>query len=568
MQRIAIALLTATWTLAAEAQQPLYDLRSPVPGDEMGAAVVPLGDINGDGRGDFAVGGPEADGQQPDAGIVWAYSGADATVLWTFPGFRTADRTGASLAPIGDANGDGVKDLIVGAPGFDDPLGGLNAGAAWVISGADGSYIRQAYGNQPGEAAGFAVTGMGDDHYAVSAPFWEPLGSFTTSHGRVYVYHTPTGSLHYTATGSKGGDQFGYALGDSGDVNGDGFSDLLVGSPGHDKPGFPFSIPDAGRVDCLTALLGSTAYSIQGWGGRFGAALSGGLDLNGDGLADFVGGAPTESNGGRVHAISGAFGNPILWSITGTASGDEMGAAVALFPDATGDGLPDVMVGAPGEDVGSNVDAGSASLVSGANGQIQGTMYGYQPGDRMGDAVGWGGFVNQDGYADPFGCAPKSNTPSTGGWVRTSLGNAPAPTFYCTAKVNSAGCTPYISYTGAPAVSVSANYFKVIATNVLENKAGIMIWSTSAASTPFYGGTLCVKAPIKRTPVQTASTQTLWPTLPCKGFYEFNFNEAYRSSQGIGAGDTVYMQYWSRDSGFAAPNSIGLTGGLQVLVHP
>ena len=80
MQRTMTTILAATCGLAAGAQQMTHELFGPTPGDELGADVVPLGDINGDGLGDFAVGLPAADGLVANSGAVWAYSGADDTV--------------------------------------------------------------------------------------------------------------------------------------------------------------------------------------------------------------------------------------------------------------------------------------------------------------------------------------------------------------------------------------------------------------------------------------------------------------------------------------------------------
>ena len=367
--------------------------------------------------------------------------------------------------------------------------------------------------------------------------------------------------------GPNDGDQLGYALGHAGDIDLDGFPDLLASAPGHDSITPLWTLYDRGMVYCYT-VTGTELFWKLGGGGWYGNDVSGGLDLDLDGTPDFVVGSP-QIVAGRVFAVSGAPGNPTLWDIPGAATGDEMGASVALIPDATGDGVPDVMVGAPGTDLGAFGNVGSASLLSGATGQVQYSTYGNQPGDRMGDAVGWGGYINPGRLRRPgrlrsqvehhqhrrLGPDHARERGSAGGLLHRQgqLGGVHRRTSA------PRECPPSRSTRRAsPCTRPTCSRAKV----------GIMIWSRSAASTPFYGGTLCMSAPIKRTPIQTSTTQTQWPSLPCQGYYTFNFDEAYRSSKGIGAGDTVYLQYWSRDSGFAPPNSIGLTDALQVLVHP
>jgi hypothetical protein len=139
------------------------------------------------------------------------------------------------------------------------------------------------------------------------------------------------------------------------------------------------------------------------------------------------------------------------------------------------------------------------------------------------------------------------------------------PASYCIAKTNSLGCTPTIGSTGVPSMSGANNFF-VTASSVRNNKTGILLWGGSSASTPFFGGTLCIAAPIVRTPTQ-ASGGTQGPD-DCSGGYSFHFTQAYLASQFLSAGSTVYAQYWSRDPGFSPPNNIGLTDALRFTVCP
>jgi hypothetical protein len=136
---------------------------------------------------------------------------------------------------------------------------------------------------------------------------------------------------------------------------------------------------------------------------------------------------------------------------------------------------------------------------------------------------------------------------------------------YCTAKTNSQGCVPEVGFSGIPSTSGPDNFF-VTASNVLNNKTGLLLWSHGQASTPFFGGTLCVAQPITRTSAQNSGGNP--SGTDCSGTYSFHFAQSYMVGQLLGGGSTVYAQYWSRDPGFAAPNSIGLTDALRFTIIP
>ncbi|MCE9595813.1 MAG: PQQ-dependent sugar dehydrogenase, partial [Planctomycetes bacterium] len=140
-----------------------------------------------------------------------------------------------------------------------------------------------------------------------------------------------------------------------------------------------------------------------------------------------------------------------------------------------------------------------------------------------------------------------------------------AGTTYCTAKVNSKGCTPTIAATGALTVGAPDD-FVVRATNVLNKKNGLLMRSSAAANLTFGGGKLCVQPPIHRFPPTNSGGSTTG--LDCSGVFAQTVSDAYLASNGIVAGTTAYFQFWSRDPGFSVPNNIGLTDALKVLVCP
>lgn len=136
---------------------------------------------------------------------------------------------------------------------------------------------------------------------------------------------------------------------------------------------------------------------------------------------------------------------------------------------------------------------------------------------------------------------------------------------YCQPKTNSSACVPRISYLGAPSASGQSQFF-LTANHELYNKSGIFFWSTSPASIPFAGGTLCIKAPLVRTDVQFSGG---FPQNgACGGSYSFHFSPAYMAEEGVVAGNTLYGQFWGRDPGFQPPNNISLSDGLSFTVGP
>lgn len=133
-----------------------------------------------------------------------------------------------------------------------------------------------------------------------------------------------------------------------------------------------------------------------------------------------------------------------------------------------------------------------------------------------------------------------------------------APASYCTAKVNSQGCTPAIGFTGSP--SSGSDDFFIDASNVLNYRAGMLIWSRAPAALPFQGGTLCVALPIRRTTLQDSAGEP--GSEDCSGTYSFHMSQAYMASQGVAFGDVIHAQYWSRDP-LSSPYPAGLTDALQ-----
>ncbi len=374
-----------------------------------GQAVGTAGDLNGDGYDDVLVGAPGFDNVQTDEGRAYVFLGSTPVITdyqWSAGGQSAGDELGRSVATAGDVNGDGYSDVVVGAPSNDET--GPGAGKVYVYYGSGSGLGLEPAWTALGEAAedGFGsavgtagdVNGDGFDDLVIGAP---GHGS-----GRVYVYYGSAaglGGVGWMANGQYGGDELGSALGTAGDVNRDGYDDLLVGAAGY---------PDGSAYGKVYLYhggangLGTTAAwaaSGQSAGQRFGAAVATAGDVNADGYADAVIGAPLGNKVYVYHGGPGGLAPSAAWTKTGDA-GSQFGYAVGMAGDVNGDGYSDIVIGAPMLDPAGLADAGRASGYYGAVGGLSSSpswsVDGATAGSRLGAAVGTAGDVNGDGYAD------------------------------------------------------------------------------------------------------------------------------------------------------------------------
>jgi len=210
----------------------------------------------------------------------------------------------------------------------------------------------------------------------------------------------------WSVAGVTGGDHLGTSLALGPDTNGDGYADLLVGAPGADG-----ALLESGRAFLYDGLSGDllAAFEGPGTGSEFGAAVSLGPDVDGDGRGEVLVGAPrasgTSFDTGGAFLYSGATG-VLLAAYAGEATGDRFGAAVAVGPDADGDGRGDVLVGAPGFDAPGRADAGRAYLYGSADLAVPRKLTGEAADDQFGFAVSLGPDLDGDGRGDALVGAP------------------------------------------------------------------------------------------------------------------------------------------------------------------
>jgi len=395
--------------------QLLYQKNGASANDALGVSVAGTGDVNGDGRADFIVGVPGADtGVLLDVGSAYVYSGADGALLYQKSGAEANDQLGLSVVGNGDIGGDGRADFIVGAY-LANPSGRANAGSAFIFSGADGQLLYQKDGSRSGDRLGGSVAGAGDvnadgrSDFIIGAERANPNNSIDA--GSAFVYSGADSTLLYRKDGTSSGDELGFSVAGAGDVNGDGKDDFIIGAPFASPGGFIL----AGSAFVYSGATGGLLYQKNGAAGSelLGSSVAGAGDINADGRADFIVGAPGASpNGlgaaGSAYIYSGADGT-LLFQKDGTAIGDNLGSygTVSGAGDVNGDGRPDFIIGAYGADPSGRINAGSAFVFSGIDGLLLSQIDGDSAGDNLGSVAG-AGDINGDGRTDVILGAPGS----------------------------------------------------------------------------------------------------------------------------------------------------------------
>jgi len=391
-------------TLASSAAR-IYD--GDVPGDQLGRSVVVIGDVDDDGLADYAISSRGNDPVETNAGRIVVHSGVDGSVIATLDGEGTSNQFGEALAPAGDVDDDGRADLIVGA--WANSAGGSTAGRAYVYSAAQGAPLYTFTGLSSGDTLGDSVNGAGDvdndghDDVIVGAPTRD-IGASNT--GQVTVFSGADGSVIWTVNGENENDRLGVSVAGVGDINGDGYADFGAGAHLFDDGG---GITDnRGRVYIYSGKTGALLYHVtgEGAGDNFGWDIAPAGDVNNDGDADFVVGAPLNdalgSNTGRVYVYSGPTG-ALLHTFTGEAAVDKLGLSVGPAGDVDSDGFADILTGAWWNDAGTGASGdnrGRAYIFSGRTGALLHSFTGEASLDHLGRPVSGGHDINADGTPD------------------------------------------------------------------------------------------------------------------------------------------------------------------------
>jgi hypothetical protein len=461
--------------------------------DFAGYSVNGAGDINGDGTEDLIIGAHHADpggrsnaGQTyvvfgglnvGDAGVIdlSGLDGRNGFALNGIDGISGDDISGISVDGAGDVNGDGTADVIIGAF-YGDPPGRWNAGQSYIVFGGvhvgatgrieladlngsngftlNGWHIRGEAGGSVASAGDFNGDGYTD--FIIGAVWADPDGRADA--GQTYVVFGGQdvggkavveltlldGRNGFVINGIDARDDSARALGGAGDVNGDGFDDIIIGAiggdAGADDSGEAYVVfgspgPFSSRFE-LSNLDGDNGFLLQciDFYDRCGLSVNGAGDVNGDGLDDFIVGALLADTNDDVNQNAGesylVFGSPQVGGVgklnlaqldgsngfvlRGANAGDQSGWQASGAGDINADGVDDVIIGAAPASPGGRTEAGAAYVVygrpgvgssgvmelSGLDGENGFVIHGVDDGDEAGHAATSAGDVNGDGIDD------------------------------------------------------------------------------------------------------------------------------------------------------------------------
>lgn len=503
----------------------------------LGRTLSSAGDMSGDGVEDYAVVsfGSNLGSSTSGLGRVRVHSGADHSLMYVFTGQYSGEQFGKAIAPVGDVDGDGFDDLLIGSEGGNRVV---------LVSGYLGDTLLSwsQLPNVSGLGAAVArvgdVNGDGRTDMAASAP--------NSSFGRVYIFSGLDGSILRTWTGSHSSEALGRTMTAGADFDGDGIGDLAAyGSSSASLPARVLLLSSA--TGAVWRTIPSPTPSIG-----FGDSLCIVPDVDGDQREDLAIGAPNDATSGAgagaVRIYSGQTGL-LVRTLTGTP-GAGFGRALSTLADVDGDGVRDLLVGALGN---SNVK-GYTAIHSGANGSQLLRVKSW--GDHWPKAVAGLGDLDFDGHPE-FLISSDQQALAMVLTTGTAAGSR-----YCLAKTDSAGCAPSISATGTPSLS-GPDDFVVHASGVQNQRYGLLIWGRTPAQTAFAGGTLCVSSGF-RSPVQFAGGSTTGTN--CSGSFSFHFTTALALSKGIDPGEFLHAQYWYRAPGSLPPNNAGLSDAWRWMV--
>ncbi|WP_199221240.1 S-layer family protein, partial [Limnohabitans sp. JirII-29] len=447
-------------------------------GAQNGWSVSGAGDVNGDGLTDLLIAAPftrtSAGSSAGRSYVVWGTTASSAIELsdvtagtggFVINGECAGDRSGLSVSGAGDVNGDGLADLLVGA--FYSTANSIdsNVGRSYVVFGTSGNSTIELSdvtagtggfvinGISASDQTGYSVSSAGDINgdgltdLLVSAPYSSNIspqaghsyvvwGSTATS--AIELSNVAAGTGGFVINGQASGELSGYSVAGAGDVNGDGLADLLVGAIFGD----PSARNNAGRSYLVWGTTAASAIALsnvaagtggfvingQASGDLSGISVASAGDVNGDGLADLLVSAPYSGNrAGQTYLVLGTTSTSTIelsniaagtggFVINGACASDQSGFSVSGAGDVNGDGLADLLVGAPYSSTSAGSTAGRSYVIFGAT---DGTWANKTAVDQLGSAT-----------ADTLTGSTSAETLVGGAGDDTLIGNGGADVLY------------------------------------------------------------------------------------------------------------------------------------------
>ncbi len=401
---------------------------------DLGAALASVGDVNGDRFPDVAIGAPRFDSGEGDEGKVFVFygsaSGLSTTPAWTAESNQISANFGFSLAG-GDFNDDGFGDVAAGADLYDNAqreegliflwygsalgLGpnGTPANADWFAE-SDQATARLGFslaraGDVNGDGIHDLIAGARD--HTLGAQSKDGLAAIWLGRPGGFVRGSGLGAADWIVDSDATGSQFGHIVAGAGDTNGDGYDDVLVGAP--EYPGAAGGPRGRAFLFLGTRTVPEVPASwFAGNGAQSGFSVAGAGDVDGNGYADVLVGAPghtvaagSEGKASLYLGGPGGLSTVAAWNVFGSGEGSQLGAALAGVEDVNGDRLSDVLIGSPGFTTAAGVaSVGRADLYFGAAGGVSPVLAWSECGtafqEKFGSSMAYSGDVNLDGFAD------------------------------------------------------------------------------------------------------------------------------------------------------------------------
>jgi hypothetical protein len=487
---------------------PAISIENNIAGSNLGSSVASAGDINGDGYSDIVVGADYYSNGQVNEGAVYVYHGSatgiNPTATLSVESNQAGAFLGRSVSSAGDVNGDGYADVLMGAWGYDN--GQNNEGIFYLYHGSASGIVTPAAatveGNMISANLGISVASAGDINGDGFSDVMVSAGSYTNGQGfegAGFVYIGSATGLNTSPIAILENNQanaVSYSSASAGDVNGDGYSDVIVGSHGYDNGqinegvAFVYHGSPSGLSATLQAQLESNQANAQE-----GYSVASAGDINGDGYSDVIVGARYFTNGEAnegaafiYHGSATGLNSTIQTTLQINVANAFFGSSVAGAGDVNGDGYSDVIVSnvqAVNGGCGAFIFHGSpAGIINTVQTQLTNGF-----GSWISDlTVASAGDVNGDGYSDVIiGCSYFENGQTQEGGAFVYHGSATGITTTIQRQLEVNQAFAYFGFSVAGAGDVNGDgYGDVIVgsrayTNVQPNEGVAFVFHGSAS---------------------------------------------------------------------------------------